>query len=61
MNLINKFLWHYWWGQTEYLRQRLDELEAEENNMREDRKKIRARLTKAEARVITYAQIGGMR
>ena len=29
MNLINRFLWHYWWGQTEYLRQRLEELEAE--------------------------------
>ena len=61
MNLINKFLWHYWWGQTEYLRQRLEELDAEENNMREDRRKVRARLMKAEARVIAYAQIGGVR
>jgi len=61
MNLINKFFWHYWWGQTEYLRQRLDELEAEQNNLLEDRKKVRERLMKANARVITYAQIGGMR
>ena len=29
MNLINRFLWHYWWGQSQYLQQRLDELEAE--------------------------------
>ena len=61
MNLINRFLWHYWWGQTEYLRQRLEELEAEENNLIEDRRKVRARLMKAEARVITHAQIGEMR
>jgi hypothetical protein len=33
MNLLNRFLWDYWWGQTEYLRQRLDELEAEQNNL----------------------------
>ena len=58
MNLINKFLWHYWWGQAEYLRQRLDELEAEQNNLLEDRKKVRARLMKADAKVITYAKIG---
>jgi hypothetical protein len=61
MNLINKFLWHYWWGQSQYLQQRLEEIEAEENNLIEDRKKVRARLMKADARVITYAQIGGMR
>ena len=61
MNLVNRFLWHYWWGQTEYLRQRLDELEAEQNNLLEDRKKVRERLMKANARVITYAQSGGMR
>ena len=59
MNLINRFLWHYWWGQSQYLQQRLDELDAEKNNMREDRRKVRARLMKADARVITYAQIGG--
>ena len=61
MSLLNRFLWHYWWGQTEYLRQRLEELDAEENNMREDRRKVRARLMKAEARVIAHAQIGGVR
>jgi len=57
MNLINKFLWHYWWGQRQYLIQRLDELEAEQNNLIEDRKRVRARLMKADAKVITYAQI----
>ncbi len=57
MNLINRFLWHYWRGQTEYLRQRLVELDAEENNLIEDRRKVRARLIKAKARVITYTQI----
>lgn len=61
MNLINKFLWHYWWGQAGYLRQRLEELEAEQNNLIEDRRKVRARLMKADARVITYAQIEGMK
>ena len=62
MNLINRFLWHYWWGQSQYLQQRLEEIEAEENNLIEDRKKVRARLMKADAKVITYAQIErGMR
>ncbi len=57
MSLINCFLWHYWWDQSLYLRRRLDELEAEQNNLIEDRKKVSARLIKAEARVITYTQI----
>lgn len=61
MSLLNRFLWHYWWGQRQYLQQRLEEIEAEENNLIEDRKKVRARLMKADAKVITYAQIGGMR
>lgn len=60
MNIIHRFLWHYWWGQRQYLQQRLDEIEAEENNLIEDRKKVRARLMKAEARVIQYAT-GGMK
>lgn len=57
MNLLNRFLWHYWWGQRQYLLQRLEEIEAEENNLIEDRRRVRARLMKADARVITYAQI----
>jgi hypothetical protein len=56
VNLIRRLFWHYWWGQRQYLQQRLDEIDAEENNLLEDRKRVRARLMKAEARVVLYSQ-----
>jgi hypothetical protein len=56
VSFLRRFLWHYWWGQRQYLQQRLDEIEVEENNLIEDRKRVRARLMKAEAKVIQYAK-----
>ena len=60
-DLINRWLWHYWWSQRDHLRARLHEIDAEENNLIEDRKKVQMRLMKAEARVTVYASRGAMK
>jgi len=54
--LIRDFFFSYWYSQADYLRQRLQEIDAEEYNLQRERQKLRARLNKADAKCCEYAR-----
>ena len=56
-DLWYRFWWHYWASQAQYLEQRLGEIDAEENNLIEDRKRVQLRLRKAKARTTQYGSV----
>ena len=51
------FWFSYWRSQELHLTARLDEIDAEENNLIEDRKRVQLRLRKAKARTTQYGSI----
>ena len=51
------FWFSYWRGQELHLSARLDEIDAEENNLIEDRKRVQMRLRKAKAKTTEFGSI----
>ena len=56
-DLWARFWFCYWRGQELHLSARLDEIDAEENNLREDRRRVCLRLAKAKARTTQYGSV----
>ena len=56
-DLWYRFWFSYWRSQELHLTARLDEIDAEENNLIEDRKRVLLRLRKAKAKTTEFGSI----